>query len=158
MTRPSALALVLALATRPGVAAAEAPLILGEQERARVQAVATEMICHCGCPRETVADCVCGMADDIRRDIWRDLQGGKSPAEVLDAYVAEHGEEFRSMPRKQGLGLVAWGLPWASMLVAAGVLLPVVRRWSRPGAPLPPAAPLEDGLDARIDKEVHDLD
>lgn len=157
----SAVALLLLVAARAdGHDAGGEPLILAREDRAAVQAVAAEMICHCGCPRQTVADCVCGMADEIREGIWTELQAGKAADQVVDAYVTEHGSQFRSMPQKKGLGLAAWALPWASILLAGACVLPVVRRWSRvPAAPdVAPASLPPDGYQSRIDEEIHDLD
>lgn len=169
MSRWVAVAAVLWLAQVPawaqeGHVAAQEPLILAPADRQKVDVVADHMICFCGCARQTVKDCSCGVADGIKRDIWNDLQAGKDPAAVVEAFVAAHGPEFRSMPQRSGFGIVAWGLPFAAILVAIGVIIPVVYGWTRRSGSSAPAQPAgaggveKDRYESRVEEELSNLD
>lgn len=140
---------------------AREPLSLPPKDQERVHQVAEQLVCYCGCARQTVADCDCGVADEVRRSIWSDLQSGKSPSQIVEAYVGGHGAEFRSMPVARGLGLVAWALPWTAIVVATGVVALMIRRWSRrPPPTAPPAASSEeatkDSYQQMVEKELSD--
>jgi cytochrome c-type biogenesis protein CcmH len=128
--------------------------------------VGSHLICYCGCPRQTIADCQCGVADDVKKQIWTSLQAGQSLDAIVEAFVVEHGEQFRSMPRGRGLGILAWTVPWAAMLAAGAAVMFVVSRWSRKGrkeddAPAPPpstTATPEDPYAKRLQEELDQLD
>ncbi|MFN7974465.1 MAG: cytochrome c-type biogenesis protein CcmH [Acidobacteriota bacterium] len=141
-------------------APAREPLVLPPADRARVTDVANEIICYCGCARQTVADCDCGVADQLRRGIWSDLSSGKTPSSIVDAYVRQHGPEFRSMPVARGLGLLAWVLPWSAIALAGLAVLLVIRRWTLRPAPAPAAAQgagtAEDPYAARVQRELEE--
>ena len=154
----------------PGHVPADQPLILPPAERAKVDAVAELLICHCGCARQTVKDCTCGIADQIKKDIWRDLGAGRNGEQILASYVAQHGTEFRSMPETEGLGMLAWTLPYIALAVAILVILPIVARWTRRGGPTGgprggttarPAgagAGEKDPYASQVEKELSELD
>lgn len=153
----------------PGHLPADQPLILPAAERERVNEVAEQLICYCGCARQTVRDCTCGIADDIKKGIWSDLGEGKGLDAIVAAYIGEHGPEFRSMPDRRGpLGALAFALPYVAIGLALVVILPVVKRWTRRagggGPPAPPGAASGDGAGgardyaARVDAELADLD
>jgi cytochrome c-type biogenesis protein CcmH len=61
-------------------------------------------------------------------DRWR---AGQSKDEILDAVVAEFGEDVLATPPKSGFGLVAWVVPAVAILVGLLVIVVVSRRWVR---------------------------
>ena len=59
---------------------------------------------------------------------------GRSPEQVIDAYLAEHGEEFRMAPKPRGFNLAGYLVPGILVLIASVVLLLVLRSKARPAA------------------------
>ena len=100
------------------------------QERAE-----SALMCYCGCADLTIRTCSCGTAARVKEDIARRLASGQTVDQVIDAYVAQHGEQIRSAPTKQGFNLLAWVVPFAAILVAGGLIVALVRRWKARGAP-----------------------
>ncbi len=81
---------------------------------------------------------------------------GKSEREILDGYVAEHGEKILSSPRAQGFGLVAWVGPFVLMVVAGIAVTAALRGWKQrhaaaPAEPLPEIDPADR---ARVEREL----
>lgn len=94
-----------------------------------VLAVTRELICYCGCSTQTVAECTCGTADGIRERVAGQLREGRTPAQVLDLWVAERGEQVLAVPRASGFNLVGWTMPFVAVLAALTTLtLVLVRR------------------------------
>ena len=86
-------------------------------------------MCYCGCSDLTVRVCTCGTADAIREEIAGRLANRETPAQVVAAFVARHGEQMRSAPTKSGFDLVAWVTPFVVLILAGSALVVVVRRW-----------------------------
>jgi cytochrome c-type biogenesis protein CcmH/NrfF len=94
---------------------------------------ATRMIlCDCGCHPQSVHDCACGRAAEMRDEIRKTMLEECLTGEQLVAlYVARHGEQIRIAPPASGFNLVAWVGPLLGLTGAALGLLLVLRRWSR---------------------------
>jgi len=135
--RAGALAAVVLLAavSTPGGAALEDDVL----------AVTRELICYCGCSTQTVAECTCGTADEVRERVAAELRAGRTRAEVLDLWVAERGEQILAVPRAAGFNLVGWTFPFVAVLAALATLTLVLLR-RRPSEPNPADAPAADGI------------
>jgi cytochrome c-type biogenesis protein CcmH/NrfF len=112
-----------------------------------------ELLCVCSCPRESVFDCKCGTAAQLRRQIMDYLgqvnaQGQpvfdlKTPAgrdaayeSVLEFFVKTYGgEQVLATPRTK----FAWLLPSLAMIGGLGLVVVAGRRWIGRGAAVAPA-------------------
>ncbi|HEY1555034.1 MAG TPA: cytochrome c-type biogenesis CcmF C-terminal domain-containing protein [Kofleriaceae bacterium] len=93
-----------------------------------------ELSCPCGCPHQTIYDCPCKTAADLRRKVM-DLMSGtdlstpearqKAYDAVLAQFVTEYGQEVLSTPKSK----VSWLLPSLAVVGALGVLVGFGRRW-----------------------------
>jgi len=102
----------------------------------------SRLMCYCGCTDLTVRVCNCGTAAGIKTDIAGRLAAGESVDQVVDAYVAKHGEQIRSAPTRRGFNLLAWIMPFAAILAGGFMVVRLVRRWRRdPSSPPAPDAP-----------------
>ena len=120
---------------------------------------AKTIVCDCGCHPQSVHDCACGRAAEMRDDVADNVAGGMSGDEVIDGYVEQYGEQIRLAPTATGFNLVAWLGPAAGFLGAGAGLVLVLRRWGRRPHDDGPAAPsggAED--DAYRDKLQSELD
>lgn len=95
------------------------------------------ILCDCGCHPQSVYDCACGRAAELRDEIAGMIRAGRSGAEVIESFVARQGEQIRIAPLARGFNLVAWIGPACLFLGAALALVLVLRRWRRN---VPPAS------------------
>jgi cytochrome c-type biogenesis protein CcmH/NrfF len=94
------------------------------------------ILCDCGCHPQSVKDCACGRAAEMRREIADAMEntGGGAPLngeEVIALYVAEHGEQILVAPPARGFNLVAWLAPFALLIAALFGVTLLIRRLAR---------------------------
>lgn len=118
------------------------------------------ILCDCGCHPQSVYDCACGRAAELRDEIAGMIRAGRSGEDVIEGFVARQGEQVRIAPLARGFNLVAWLGPAFLFLGAAVALVLVLRRWRR-SAPAAPdgQAPIavvdpDDPYLARLREEV----
>jgi cytochrome c-type biogenesis protein CcmH len=93
-------------------------------------------------------------AQQIKRVIARRIAAGDTKSEIEDRLVANYGDAILAAPPHHGFGLLAWWLPIAGILAAAGVVGAGAWRWSRTREPVAPAVPLDPALERRLDDEL----
>lgn len=120
------------------------------------------LLCQCGaCERLPLDTCVCGWADDKRREIRERLAVGESAEGIVSSYRALYGVKALAVPPDEGLDRVTWALPTALSVLAIFAVVAVGRRLKRKGAaPVEarPASAANDDLDARVDRELAALE
>ncbi len=134
---------------------------------AAIQAIEKQLHCTCGCNLDVytcrTTDFNCTISPALHQQVLARYEAGQSGRQILDAFVAEHGESILMSPPQRGFNLVGYFLP-ATAVLAAGVLLFVaLRRWTRlaPDRPAvapaggPPASPAE--LE-RLRRELEQID
>jgi len=99
-----------------------------------------ELLCVCGCKRESVFDCKCATAAQLRKQITDYLEQfdlastqGRSQAydAVLEFFVKTYGgEQVLATPRSQ----FSWLLPSLAVVGGLGLLVVAGRRWVGRGA------------------------
>ena len=118
-----------------------------------VNEVAREVRCPtCGTPLDVSNAPV---AQDMKQFIAQRIRQGWSKERIIDALVAEFGDEVRATPAKSGFDLVAWLVPAFAVLLGLAAIPVIVRLWGRRGRqrdaePPPPSA--EEA--ARLDDEL----
>ena len=105
--------------------------------QARYEEITAEVRCL-KCQNQSIKDSNAFLASDLRREIRRMLEEGKSNDEIYDFLVARYGEFALYRPRMSGKTLVLWVAPVLLLLVGGGVLANVLRRRMK--------MPLEDDL------------
>ena len=149
--RRVALALVTVSLIAPGVA-------LGNEERPTLAELESEVMCPiCGTTLELSNS---PAADQIRREIARAIEEGKTKSEIKAELVSQFGEGILAAPPKEGFNLLAWVLPLAGIGVGALVVGALAWRWSRVRTPAsaPAAVPLDADLERRLDEELARFD
>jgi cytochrome c-type biogenesis protein CcmH len=149
---------VLALALlAPGAA-------LASEERPTLAELESEVMCPICNTTLELSDSPA--ADQIRREITRGIEAGKTKSEIKADLVAQFGEGILAAPPREGFNLLAWVLPLAGGFVAAVVLAWAARRWlagRQPEAAGDPAsngrvAALDSDLERRLDEELARFD
>lgn len=98
----------------------------------RVYAIASGLRCPV-CLNLSAADSPSPVAQEMRATIRRDIEAGKTPAEIRSEFVAGYGEWILLSPEPKGINLLAWLVP---VLVVVGGLFAVlfaIRRWTIAG-------------------------
>jgi len=148
--RDAGFLLALVLFATPALADVEA-----EYDKA-----ARTILCDCGCHPQSVHDCACGRAEQMRASLHKDAESGKTGDAIVAEYVARSGEKVRVVPTASGFNLLAWVGPGAALLAAAGFVALVLKRWRRKPAlaAATGAAPLDASAAARLERELRDFE
>jgi cytochrome c-type biogenesis protein CcmH len=94
-----------------------------------VRAVAQTIRCPV-CQNLSVADSSSRLAHEMRADIARDLEAGKSPDQIRGEFVAAYGEWILLAPPKRGINWMPWVAPLLLLVVGGGIAAALVRRWA----------------------------
>ena len=98
------------------------------------------------------------VADQERAFIRARIAEGMTKEEIKAALVEEYGPDVLAEPGDDGFDLAAWLVPGALVVLAAGGVVLLARRWRRP-EPATTAGPELDPADAsRLDAELSAFD
>lgn len=110
------------------------------------------------CPGRVLATCGSSAADVLRQEVRRDLAAGQPADEVEAELYRRFGDAIRGEPKAAGVGLLAWVLPAAMLVVTAGWLITWLRRARRPRTASPEiASVVSPELIGRLNDELLDL-
>jgi cytochrome c-type biogenesis protein CcmH len=97
------------------------------QMQARYDKIIEEVRCV-QCQNQTIRDSNAMIARDLRREIRRLLNEGKSDAEVYDFLVQRYGEFVLYRPRMSGVSLLLWLAPGIFLVIGAFVVFRILRK------------------------------
>ena len=109
--------------------------------QARYEKIIDEVRCL-KCQNQTIKDSNAFLAADLRREIRRLMEEGKSDAEIYDFLVARYGEFALYRPRMSGKTLVLWIAPFLLLGLGGFVFFTILRR--RMTMPIDPEPAGED--------------
>lgn len=98
-----------------------------EQMRERYYVLVTELRCP-KCQNQNLADSNSPISVDLREEIFRRLEEGKSDQEIIDFLVARYGEFVRYRPPVKKTTLMLWFMPGMLLLAGLVILLRVRHR------------------------------
>ena len=93
----------------------------------------TSVYCYCGCVRETIKHCICGVAQQIETDFRNRLIGGGTVEQIRADYLARYGTQYSALMPAKGFNIVAYAMP-AVIIVLIGVIVFLVLRSKRRAA------------------------
>lgn len=138
------LASFLATAAAAALWAAAPVSAQGSGDRARdVAHAAEEQLRSPVTPSHTLDMCPSPEAGALRDTVLAMAAGGMTSGQIVEAVIARRGEQLRIVPEQKGVGLWAWILPPAVLVLGLGVVvhrLNALRRGRAGGAPEPAAA------------------
>ena len=152
MMRTLVAAVVVGLAVVASAAASEQNPTLPELER--------ELICPT-C-HESLAASTSPIAERMRAFIRARIAAGDTKSQIKAKLVDQFGESVLAAPPKSGFNLLAWILPLAGLVLAAGLIGVLAYRWTRGRqthagilGPSPNGrASLDPELERRLDEEL----
>jgi cytochrome c-type biogenesis protein CcmH len=118
------------------------------------------------CWVQTVAVHDSQIAKDIKREVREAAAQGQTEDQILGTFVDRYGEKILAAPRAEGFNLLAYLVPFATAMVAAGIIVMLVVRWRRPalaalegsGAEGPATPDTPAALRDRLDDELKRFD
>jgi len=126
---------------------------------------ATGMIlCDCGCHPQSVHDCACGRAAEMRAEIHGLVSQGMSGDEVIAQYVNRVGDQIRIVPTAEGFNLLAWLGPLFALVAGSVLMVFLIRRWARRSSAestesqLLPQAAADDAYQQRLRDALENLE
>lgn len=98
-----------------------------EVSDAEVKAVAQDLWCPL-CSGVRLDTCELKACEQMRQEIAIQLADGKSPDSIKEYFLAQYGPQVLGEPPREGFNLLAWIVPFAVLMGAAGILLYRSRR------------------------------
>ena len=80
------------------------------------------------CQNQTIADSNATLAQDLRREVREMIAAGKSDDEIREFMIERYGDFVLYRPRMTAQNFLLWAAPVLLLLIAAAVLVRVVRR------------------------------
>ena len=129
-----------------------------------IQVLEKRLRCTCGCGLDVytcrTTDFSCTTSPAMHRQVLALLDRDLTEAQVVQAFVDEHGQAILMAPPKRGFNLAAYFVPGIAIVVASAVLFVVLRRWTRAAEPAAAAAGAPHGSPeelARLQRELDDF-
>jgi cytochrome c-type biogenesis protein CcmH len=135
------LVLLLLLSAGPVLAAAlEVRSFEDPAQQTRYETLIRELRCLV-CQNQSLADSDADLAQDLRDEVYRIVQSGKSDQEAVDFLVSRYGDFVLYRPPVKPLTLLLWAGPGLLLLAAGGMAWRQYARRRTAGeeAPLSPA-------------------
>lgn len=104
----------------------------------RVRSVASALRCPV-CQNLSVADSPSRLATQMRATIGRELQAGRTAAQIREEFASAYGEWILMAPPKHGIDIAVWLAPLILLFGGLAIAVVAVRRWTS-GAVLDSAA------------------
>ncbi len=101
-----------------------------EADRQRYRTLVEELRCP-KCQNQNIADSNAPIAMDLRAEIYRMLEEGRSNDEIIEHLVLRYGDFVRYKPPLDARTFLLWFGPAALLLGGMGALLVIVRRRRR---------------------------
>lgn len=97
--------------------------------------------CTCGCNLDIytcrTTDFTCTYSPALHAELVALRAEGKSPEELVAAFVAKYGEQILMAPKAEGFNLMGYLLPGAAVVTAGALLVWVIARRARRMADVP---------------------
>ena len=119
----------------PGRAGRALPPVTAADNDAAIQRIEKRIRCSCGCGLDVytcrTTDFSCTYSPALHKEVLRLAGQGKTAQQIMDEFIAQYGEAALMAPPKRGFNLAAYYVPSVAVLIAAGALLGLLRRWTR---------------------------
>ena len=131
---------------------------------AAIQAIEKRLKCSCGCGLDIytcrTTDFTCTYSPALHKEVVRLAEQGKNDGQIIAEFVAEYGEAVLMAPPRRGFNLAGYFVPSLAIVIAAVILVRVLRRRTREvqaaraGSMLPPS----DATPAELQQLRDELD
>ncbi len=101
-----------------------------EQQRLDYQQLTEELRCLV-CQNQNIADSDAGLAKDLRNEVAKLVKQGQNQTQITDYLVERYGDFIRYSPPMRLDTLVLWVMPFIVLLVAAVIVITIIRKNGR---------------------------
>ncbi len=106
------------------------------------------LLCTCGdCERLDLSLCACSEAETRRTEVRARMARGDTLAQISADYRAQYGSKSISIPADHGLDRALWAVPVVAIVLAAGGVFWLGRRWTARGVAVASAQAAADAAD-----------
>lgn len=123
-----------------------------------------DLQCTCGCPRESIATCTCGIAGGFRNEVRAMMARGMTQEEIKAEWVRRYGPQALTVPPNTGANQLLYIAPLLAIVAMGAFAVTLLRRFQRKSAekaaaaPAPAAGAKRDEYDDKLDEELKQLD
>ncbi len=110
------------------------------------------------CPGLMLDICPTATAEALRDSLDVMAREGLSADSLVELVIANHGEEWRAYPKRSGVGLFAWIMPPAILILGLGLVVMVLRRSRESEGVYEGAEPISDEAAAMLEAALADLE
>jgi cytochrome c-type biogenesis protein CcmH len=121
----AAMLMLFSAATAHAVLPSE--MLANPQQEARARAISSNLRCLV-CQNQTIDDSSADLARDLRLIVRERIVAGDTDAQVMDYVVARYGNYVLLKPPFQMDTALLWLLPFATLLLALGIVYAYLRR------------------------------
>ena len=100
-----------------------------EPQELRVISLNKEIMCPV-CPGESIDQSQNDLAIQMRFIVSKLVDEGKSDEEIKEYFVQRYGEVVLMEPSRNGLGLIAWTVPWIAFIFTIFMVVFFIRKMS----------------------------
>ncbi len=100
-----------------------------EPQELRVISLNKEIMCPV-CPGESIDQSQNDLAIQMRFIVTKLVDEGKSDEEIKEYFVQRYGEVVLMEPSTNGLGLIAWTVPWIAFIFTIVMVIFFIRKMS----------------------------
>jgi cytochrome c-type biogenesis protein CcmH/NrfF len=116
----------------PGVAGMPRDRVTAVDNDMFIQDVEHRIKCQCGCNLDVftcrTTDFTCGTSPRMHREVLALHRSGKDAQGIVDAFVAQYGEQVLMAPKPVGFNWAGYLVPGVLVLLGGGILAAVLRR------------------------------
>lgn len=99
-----------------------------------VKAIEHRLQCTCGCTLDIytcrTTDFTCTYSPELHKEVLALMDEGKTPEEVIQAFVAKYGEDVLMAPKPEGFNLAGYVVPGFAILAVGAIMTVILRRRS----------------------------
>ena len=127
------------------------PQLNSQANNADLKKLLKSVYCYCGCSRETIEVCICGVAQEIEKNFKQKLTLEKTVDQIKSEYLAQYGSQFDAIMKAEGFNLVAYIVPFVLLAIFGGISVVVLKKQKRGQIVTQPAGSTNlDGLEEEI--------
>ncbi len=143
-----------------------APTTSGDNDET-IKAIERRLRCTCGCNLDVftcrTTDFTCTYSPEMHQEVVALHQAGRTPEQVVEAFVVKYGERVLMAPKPVDFNLVGYLLPGAALLAGGAALAWVIgRRAGRqdrsPQSATPPDRPPADEELDRLNRDLAEVE
>lgn len=110
------------------------------------------------CPGFMLDVCSSAQGAALRDSIEHLADQGWAADSIVDWVLANHGEQYRAFPKREGKALIAWIVPPVAVALGFALVIFALRQMAKGRAEPPPARELSDAEEEKLKDALRELE